>query len=138
MAEQKNDIDWNNLSPDNPDIMQSSTLVGVPCFAEIMTRNNWPRRSRKVHSGKSDFWSTGGDNGTLSFDRLCVSRTSWSGTSPSSWDMQMPRFTSVTILTVLRSSPFVFSHLSVQVVTRPIVPIKSLIRSVSVLVVGER
>ena len=119
-------------------IKQPSTLVGVARFGEIMCRNDWSRRPRKVHSGKSDFRSAGGNYGTLSFARLCVSRMSWRETSPSSWDMQMPRFTSATILTVLRIFLFVFSHLPVQVATRHIVPIKSLILSASVLGVAER
>lgn len=29
MAEQKTDIDWNNLTPDNPDIMQYQATINI-------------------------------------------------------------------------------------------------------------
>lgn len=37
MAEQKTDLDWNNLSPINPDIMQYQATINIGMISSVMS-----------------------------------------------------------------------------------------------------
>lgn len=48
MAEQTTDLDWNNLSPTNPDIMQYQATINIGKVSSemhLICRYYWPCRS---------------------------------------------------------------------------------------------